>query len=83
MTRTDLCVNKPQSDPVIFEPPCKSISLDINLNHFSKIKYFNIISTIKTLYIMNTGMPYHATLQCHIQTHRLQKKQQLYHNNCF
>jgi hypothetical protein len=22
MTRTDLCVNKPQSVPVIFEPPC-------------------------------------------------------------
>ena len=36
----------------------KSISLDVNLNHFSKIKCFNIISTIKTSYIMNTGMPY-------------------------
>jgi len=22
MTGTDLCVNKPQSVPVIFEPPC-------------------------------------------------------------
>jgi len=25
MTGTDLCVNKPQSIPVIFEPPCISV----------------------------------------------------------
>ena len=27
MTGTDLCVNKPQSVPVIFEPPCTSYNL--------------------------------------------------------
>ena len=26
MTETDLCVNKPQSVPVIFEPTCTSVS---------------------------------------------------------
>lgn len=36
----------------------KPISLDVKLNNFSKVKCFDIISTIKTLYIMNTGMPY-------------------------
>jgi len=25
MTGTDLCVNKPQSVPVIFEPPCTNM----------------------------------------------------------
>jgi hypothetical protein len=28
MTGTDLCVNKPQSVPVIFEPPCTMISVN-------------------------------------------------------
>jgi hypothetical protein len=27
MTGTDLCVNKPQSVPVIFEPPCTNLIL--------------------------------------------------------
>jgi hypothetical protein len=46
MTRTDLCVNKPQSVPVIFEPPCVFVPLKTQLNtrvvhistsYFSKI----------------------------------------------
>jgi len=33
MTRTDLCVNKPQSVPVIFEPPCIKILFIHQLMH--------------------------------------------------
>jgi hypothetical protein len=29
MTGTDLCVNKPQSVPVIFEPPCITQTLEV------------------------------------------------------
>jgi hypothetical protein len=39
MTGTDLCVNKPHSVPVIFEPPCKIRVVDLYLMSCTKFLY--------------------------------------------
>jgi len=49
MTGTDLCVNKPQSVPVIFEPPC------INTLHKEMIMMMMIIMMMIIIIIIIIG----------------------------
>jgi len=49
MTGTDLCVNKPQSVPFIFEPPC---------NKASDIKLVSLYSTIRFTCLYSTDTPF-------------------------
>jgi hypothetical protein len=52
MTGTDLCVNKPQSVPVIFEPPCISVSQSVcYTEHYMFRSWLTIIHTTQTSYI--------------------------------
>ena len=46
MTGTDLCVNKPQSVPVIFEPPC---ILDMTKQRITALNLLKFTSQMQIL----------------------------------
>jgi len=55
MTGTDLCVNKPHSVPVIFEPPCISACLSLAAPRLAG-KYSVYISVYNTIQVLHHKM---------------------------
>ena len=71
MTGTDLCVNKPQSVPVIFEPPCNCSAFLHSQGQQPNLLYLLLHSKVLCLTVSKPGKMIHGHSlmggHCHIQ----------------